>query len=351
MRICTASLALAAATALAFATSSHDAGACGGFFSRRASPVPSLEVERVLLAWDRTTETEHFIRELTFQRADQPFGFVVPTPSRPEVAKVDDPPWKALHRAFPFEGLSLSAAGAGVGSGFGAGKGRVEVLEVKRVGSFTAFTLKADDAAALKQWLDKNQFTTRPSSEAWLAHYVRLAFHFVAFRYEPAAGGDRGTVHGETVRISFKTPAPYYPYLEPDADEKSPPLSDRVLSLWFVSQQPMTPITAVRTPAGVTWKKPWREGKTRFPVLESQVRDAVGPKLPLPRGLPLKIPLRDPEGRPQLVVEVFEDQKTSRRGFGDVLFVPEEPMDLDEAAVERRRALLPLLDPALEPTP
>ena len=37
-----------------------------------------------------------------------------------------------------------------------------------------------------------------------------------------------------------------------------------------------------------------------------------------------------------------------RRGFGDVLLVPEERADLDAGALEKVRPLLPLLDPALE---
>lgn len=340
---------LALGATLVLAATPHDADACGGFFRRSTGPVPSLELEQVLLAWDRFTETEHFVREITFQRADQAFGFVVPTPSRPEVAKVEKSPFATLERKLPF-GLWLSGIGDGAGQGFGAGKGRqvgVEVLEVKRVGSFTAFVLAASDAPALKQWLDKNQFTTRPSSEAWLAHYVRLGFHYVAFRYEPE-GGAKHVLAAETVRISFKTPQPFYPYLEPEPDAASPAPPERALALWFVSQQPMTPIAAVRTSEGVRWKKPWREGMAPKPPLESEIREVLGPKVPLPRGVPMKIPLRDPEGRPQLVVQTFEDQKTSRRGWGDVLFVPREPAELDEEGIAKRKALLPILDPALE---
>jgi hypothetical protein len=339
---------LALAATLTLAATPHDADACGGFFPRSPGPLPSLELERVLLAWDRFTETEHFVREVTFQRAAQPFGFVVPTPSRPEVAKVDKSPFVDLDKKFPF-GLDLTIGG---GQGFGAGRGRlVEVLEIKRLGSFTAFVLAASDAAALKRWLDENQFQTRPTAEAWLAHYVKLGFYYVAFRYEPG-GGKKGDVHAETMRISFKTPHPYYPYLEPDPDESTPPALERALAVWFVSQQRMTPIAAVRGKDGVSWKKPWREGLSpKPPPLESEVRAVVGPKLPLPRGVPMKIPLRDPDGRPQLVVQTFEDQKTSRRGFGDVVFVPEEPKDFGEEEIAKRRALLPILDPSLEASP
>jgi hypothetical protein len=55
-----------------------------------------------------------------------------------------------------------------------------------------------------------------------------------------------------------------------------------------------------------------------------------------------------PKGEAPWLVQVFEDQKRARKGFGDVLLVPEEPEVLDAAAAEKRRALLPVLDPGLE---
>src|SRR5688572_3283833 len=90
---------------LAYGVAAPVAEACGGFFLRRVSPEeqPSLAREKVLIIHDAARGREHFIREVAFRRADQRFGFVVPTPTLPEVVKVEKTPFSRLRRRFPFE--------------------------------------------------------------------------------------------------------------------------------------------------------------------------------------------------------------------------------------------------------
>ncbi len=325
----------------------HEASACGGFFVAGHAQVPSLSIERVLIAFNRPSETEHFIRELVFENADAPFGFVVPTPSRPTVAKVDGDIWKTLEDRFPYRQPHIYGLQS-VGGGSGRGSGGVQVLAVQRVGSFTAFTLAAEDAGALEQWLAKNKFENRPETRAWLEHYVRSKFFYVAFRYEPSPGAADRTLRAETVRITFSSTHPFYPYLEPDRDARTPPAPERVVALWLVSQKRMTPVAAVRTEAGgVVWEKPWREGWGVMTIPSSSLREIL-PAVPWPGG--------------DVVVQTFEDQKTSRRGWGDVVLVPVRPEEPDPATIARRRALdadalakekalFAVLDPALDAPP
>ncbi len=308
--------------------------ACAVIPEPRATALPSLAVERVLIAFDRSAEIEHFVREISFESARDPFGFVVPTPSRPEVETARGGIFGELEERFRFApeldsregGTGRHAAGGGVARS-------VEVLEEKRVGSFTAFTLAATDASALRAWLEKNHLETSSAAEAWLAHYVKLGFFFVAFRYEPEQAGSDGRLKSEIVRISFSTPHPFYPYLEPAPDPRAPPRGERLLALWFVSQRPMTPIAVVKTAAGVAWMRPWREGLRKKIPDGGELASALG--VPLPRGT-------------ALAVQTFEDQKTNREGFGDVLFVPEAAEELDTAAIEKRRRYFAALDPELE---
>jgi hypothetical protein len=96
--------------------SHHDALACGGFFAR-GPDVPALEVEQTLIVHDPVKQVEHFIREVSFRKGNVAFGFVVPTSSRPEVAKVDDAPFRRLREAFPFA-ARRSSFGLGGGSGW-----------------------------------------------------------------------------------------------------------------------------------------------------------------------------------------------------------------------------------------
>src|SRR2546425_9780492 len=53
----------------------------------------------------------------------------------------------------------------------------------------------------------------------------------------------------------------------------------------------------------------------------------------------------------KLTVQTFRDWKTSREGWGDILFVPQKAAPLDDAAKTDRRRLLGLLDPDLVPPP
>ncbi|MFO0678986.1 MAG: DUF2330 domain-containing protein [Polyangiaceae bacterium] len=322
---------------LATGTSPGEARACG-LFRPRTGEMPALEVEQVLVLFDAEKNVEHFVREITFTNASKPFGFVVPVPAKPEVAKVDVSPFPKLNERFPFKDPSEGFGDRGVGSGSPAGisKGRggtVQVLETKKVGSFTAFTIAADDAAAFRRWLDTNQFETSPESERWLAHYVDLRFTYVALRFDGRPMGDATTggangakvsavgTTSETLRISFPTDVPFYPYLEPTAPAADAP---RVLAVWFVSDRARTPVALAPGPASdVPWKRPWREGK-RYEDLGRYATTIV-----FPEGLRKFVPETKPSEndgvfRPaSLTVQHFEDQKRSRVGWGDVLFVPE----------------------------
>lgn len=90
--------------------------------SRNANKVPALELEQVLIIHDPKTEIEHFIRQVTFRDADDPFGFVVPTPEKPEVNKVEESPFDAMARVFPPEPPDENESFSPLGT-FGGGKG------------------------------------------------------------------------------------------------------------------------------------------------------------------------------------------------------------------------------------
>jgi hypothetical protein len=339
-------LALVGCVGLGIATP-LDAEACGGFFrARRTVTVPSLEVEQVLLVHDPATEEEQFIREIVFRDAKEPFGFVVPVPSQPTVSKVDKSPFAALAARFPPEPPDPPSSGGGgkggglrgLGGGSGSGAG-VAVLSQERIGSFTAFVLAATDAKALKKWLDDNELVTTPESEAWLKHYVDLGFYFTAFRYEVPTTKATGTSKSETVRLTFKTPLPYYPYREPD--HATPPAKKpRVLAVWVVSPERSVPLAAVTEEGAIAWKRPWAEAMKHAPQSTSILGSIIGAT-----NLGSLSAGQTPD-RP-LVVQTFEDQKTSRRGWGDVVLVPAAPHENDAARLERMTKLMASLDPAL----
>lgn len=332
----TLGLALAALTLEA---QPKPAEACGGFFASKLEERPSLAYEQTLIVYDDQKSLEHFVREVVFDKSKREFGFVVPTPGRPEVFPVQKSPFKELTERFPlFPPMRAGFAAAGAGFGSGKGGGAVEVLETKRVGSFKAFVLAARDPGAFANWLAQQGFASTPESDRWLAHYVTLGFYFVAMRYEPPSAANlvAGVPSAETIRISFSTPLPFYPYLEPDAAAGAKTPEQRGLEVWLVTRQRSVPIAArKRATGGVDWLRPLEAGAS-YGGYKDNLTGALGELTSL---LPVS----------SLFVQRFVDQKRSRAGFGDILFVPEAAGALPPERREAVRALLPLLDPELLP--
>jgi hypothetical protein len=301
----------------------RDADACGTFFASAAERRPSLSYEQTLVIYDRPARREHFVRAVVFRESQEPFGFVVPTPSRPDVASVATNPFAKLESSFPF-------APRPVAKGGGGGSGGVTVLDVENVGSFKAFVLAARDESSLSSWLAKNGFTSTPEADAWLAHYVALGFYYVAMRYDPPEHAPEQTA-SEVVRFSFDSPAPYYPYLEPHRRE--PPSAPRMLDVWLVSDAEWIPVAAHATGSEVSWVRPLLPGPSYgTSITRTQLSAALGPDANLlPAGA--------------LVVQRFADEKKTREGFGDIVFVPAKPDESpDEATLAR---FVPLVDPAV----
>lgn len=329
-------LVLVVASLLAIA---EDADACGGFFARRAEGArkPSLAYEQTFITFDAELRRENFVREVTFRQSRQRFGFVVPTPSRPEVGAVKQSPFAELRKLFPFRSPQRQES-SGYGRGAGGLRGRgsgVQVLEVTKVGSFTAFVLAADDPQALSRWLAQNGLVSTPEADAWLAHYVRMGFFYVAMRYEPPDGAGPRATQAETMRISFDTPLPYYPYFEPALPQGQDPPRDRLLEIWLTSTQRFVPVAARTERNRVRWVQPFEEGTAFERDWRATLQGIVGATFLPAAG--------------NLIVQRFVDMKVSREGFGDVLFVPRTATQPDAALRASLERFLPILDPSLAP--
>ncbi|MFO0567631.1 MAG: DUF2330 domain-containing protein [Polyangiaceae bacterium] len=332
-----------AVTALALASAElfpAPARACGGVFSRALRPEerrPSLSLEQTLIVHDAEAGREHFIREVAFRASRQPFGFVVPTPSQPEVRKVSQEPFSKLRSMYPFR--SPLGGGEGTGQGFGKGlggapRGGVRVLEVSKVGSFTAFVLAAEDAKGLAAWLAKHGLTSSPRHEEWLALYVKAKFFFVAMRYDPVANEDAevGRTKSETVRLSFDTPLPFYPYREPDAGSEE--LEPRMIDLWLLSTRAHVPVSTRTSGGAPKWVRPFAEGFRYEAPRRADLESALGADAKL---LPTAA----------IQLQRFVDQKRSRHAFGDVVFVPATRQTWNDKARAELGPLMRVLDPKL----
>lgn len=137
------------------------------------------------------------------------FAWVIPTPSRPSVGKVDGALFHELSRlAVQYQPRPSGREGK---QAF-AGTRSVTVLERKPVGAYDVAVLQADDPRALLQWLRQNDFAVPSRAEKPIRDHVREKWTFVAMRVrvpEAARGLREGTL--APIRLTFPTKTPVYP--------------------------------------------------------------------------------------------------------------------------------------------
>jgi hypothetical protein len=205
---------------------------------RLGEPVVNAD-QTVLLIWDPATKTEHFIRKASFKAEGGDFGFLVPTPSRPQLSESGNAAFPALAaitrprvQSTGGPSFSCSAPARSVTAA------PVRVIEEKEVAGFHATVLAASSATALTGWLKTNGYHYSPEVEAWAAPYIRDGWMLTALRVSKRSDAQReNTVQASALRISFHTERPIFPYREPDsrAAAKSLGTASRLLRLYFIS--------------------------------------------------------------------------------------------------------------------
>jgi hypothetical protein len=203
--------------------------------------------QTVIMIWDAATKTQHFIRQASFKSDADDFGFLVPTPTQPELQESENEAFETLARLtapevqrewripVPFGcGGCASSPGASLGM-----RPAVRVLEEKQVAGFNAVVLEADSADALRGWLAKHGYAYSPEVVAWAKPYVEGGWKFTALKI--AKGQDdkaEKDVAAKALRISFKTDRPLFPYREPDPTKSAAALGvkGRLLRIYFIAE-------------------------------------------------------------------------------------------------------------------
>jgi hypothetical protein len=291
---------------------------------RACAPIPRagqfirIAEESAIIAWDEKTRTQHFIRRATFDTDAPDFGFLVPTPSEPALAEVDNSAFDDLEylirpevienakvTGFDFTPLLLSYFFLSRADSRSAPAAAVNVVSEQRVAGYDAAVLEADNAAALNRWLDKHGYASSPSVTEWLAPYIANRWKITAFKI--AKDANYRKVGTSAVRMSFKTDRPFFPYREPSAQREAKEAQDgnRLLRVFFLNSSRVD--GSLGDNASGTWP-----GQT---VWADRISESYRERLS--RLLP-----RNSQLAPNTWLSVLEDKSSPRPGTDEIYFAP-----------------------------
>ena len=287
-----------------------------------ANQAVAIADESAIIIWDAASKTEHFIRRASFQTGAKDFGFLVPTPSKPELAEASDAAFKYLAEVTAPRVVNATRSTQNPGCGCGAKSAnlammapgnKVEVLEEKRVAGYDAVVLAANDSAALGKWLKDHDYEFSPALTEWVKPYLTAGWKITAFKI--AKDAEAPSVSTSAVRLTFKTDKPFYPYREPQSTLPviSKLTSSRLLRVYLLGDAKFTGNLGESGawPGRLVWAKP----PTSFQ------RDQLRTKLNLPEDA-----LREANWLTE-----FEDHSSPRPGTDDVFSASTD----DKTPVER----------------
>jgi hypothetical protein len=236
-------------------------GCCAVYPSGK--PVVNAD-QTVLIIWDAENKTEHFIRQASFKSDTDDFGFLVPTPSQPELSESGNEAFPVLRKLTEPEHKKMPRPSRGGGMACGCGDVKfadmavtgsippVVVLDEKRVAGFDAVVLEAQSADALVGWLKERGYNFSPEVQAWAKPYIDQGWKITALKVAPKEKKDDDkTVAAGSLRISFKTDRPLFPYREPDSTKDAASLGarHRLLRIYFIGE--------ARYQGELTKENPW----------------------------------------------------------------------------------------------
>lgn len=210
--------------------------------------------ESAIIVWDEPAKTQHFIRRASFRTAAKDFGFLVPTPTVPELKEASNLAFSFLNSLTGNGVRSRSFSAAAAAS---AAASRVTVVAQAKVAGYDAVVLDAQDAKALDAWLRQHGYASSPQLVDWVRPYLERRWKITAFKIDrdPALANRAESV---AVRMSFKTDAPFFPYREPlAAPSGASGAQERLLRIYMLATTQMEGVLDASTawPGRVAWSK------------------------------------------------------------------------------------------------
>ncbi len=215
--------------------------ACCGV-GRTGKPIVNAD-QTVIIVWDEKQKLQHFIRKASFATKDNDFGFIIPSPTEPELAESSDDAFSFLLKVTSPEIIARSS-GCGLGCGVQAKSAPkstrpdVVVLKQQEVAGFDASVLEAKSGKALTTWLEKHGYVYSPEVAAWAQPYIDQGWKFTALKISTKATADKHK-EAKALRMSFKTEQPLFPYREPSSASFAKELgqTQRLLRIYFLADK------------------------------------------------------------------------------------------------------------------
>jgi hypothetical protein len=216
--------------------------------------------QTVIMIWDAATKTQHFIRQASFKSDAEDFGFLVPSPTQPELAEsgngafahflqLTEPERKKVHR--PSGSMGCGCGGKMESRSPVAAAPAVRVLQEKMVAGLHAVVLETNSTTALVDWLKDNGYAFSPEVRAWAKPYVEAGWKITALRVAKRQDDKEAKeVAATALRMTFQTDRPLFPYREPESRKSAEALEahHRLLRIYFVAEAryrgELTPETA-----------------------------------------------------------------------------------------------------------
>jgi hypothetical protein len=199
--------------------------------------------QTVIFLWDAANKTEHFIRRASFKSEADDFGFLVPTPSQPDLQESGDEAFPYLQKLTEPERKRESRPSGGIGCGCSDTKkdfrDGVRVVDEKRVAGFNAVVLEAQSADALTDWLKDHGYAYSPEVSAWAKPYMEAGWKITALKVAKSGDSRAGQdVAASALRMSFQTDRPLFPYREPDPESPAAALGarSRLLRIYLLAE-------------------------------------------------------------------------------------------------------------------
>lgn len=194
--------------------------------------------QSVIMIWDKEKQTQHFIRQANFKTDAKDVGFIVPSPSRPQLEESGNEAFTKLKQ------ITAPHLSGGFSVPFGCSvappavqRSSVHIIEEKRVAGYDATVLTARSGQDLVAWLEQNGYPYSPAIAEWAAPYLAGEWHFTVLKLAKQTAKTQ-EIKASSLRITFHTDRPLFPYREPESATAKSKLdvSSRLLRIYFIAE-------------------------------------------------------------------------------------------------------------------